>query len=107
MKSPALLPPEVVAERSSATEFSSMLPPDVVERVRAVRAGAVGYVLKRVGSSDLVDAIRTVGKGDALIDPTMTKALLEEVRRRADDQEGVHAHSCRGDERPARPVGEA
>jgi DNA-binding NarL/FixJ family response regulator len=47
----------------------------------AVRAGAVGYVLKRVGSGDLVDAIRTVGRGDALIDPSMTKALLEEVRQ--------------------------
>lgn len=53
----------------------------------AVRAGAVGYVLKRVGSSDLVDAIRTVGKGDALIDPTMTKALLEEVRQAAQVKE--------------------
>ncbi|MBN1680198.1 MAG: response regulator transcription factor [Anaerolineae bacterium] len=49
----------------------------------AVRAGSVGYVLKRVGSSDLVDAIRTVSHGDALIDPTMTKALLEEVRQAA------------------------
>jgi DNA-binding NarL/FixJ family response regulator len=53
----------------------------------AVRAGAVGYVLKRVGSGDLVDAIRTVGKGDALIDPTMTKALLEEVRQAAQVKE--------------------
>jgi len=53
----------------------------------AVRAGAVGYVLKRVGSSDLVDAIRTVGRGDALIDPSMTKALLEEVRQAAQVKE--------------------
>ena len=53
----------------------------------AVRAGAVGYVLKRVGSTDLVDAIRTVGRGDALIDPTMTKALLEEVRQAAQVKE--------------------
>ncbi len=53
----------------------------------AVRAGAVGYVLKRVGSGDLVDAIRMVGKGDALIDPSMTKALLEEVRQAAQVKE--------------------
>jgi two-component system, NarL family, response regulator DevR len=53
----------------------------------AVRAGAVGYVLKRVGSGDLVDAIRTVGKGAAMIDPSMTKALLEEVRQAAQVKE--------------------
>ncbi len=53
----------------------------------AVRAGAVGYVLKRVGSNDLIDAIRTIGRGDALIDPSMTKALLEEVRQAAQVKE--------------------
>jgi DNA-binding NarL/FixJ family response regulator len=53
----------------------------------AVRAGAVGYVLKRVGSTDLVDAIRTVGRGDALIDPSMTRALLDEVRQAAQVKE--------------------
>src|SRR5690606_40566840 len=65
--------------RSSDLMLTSYAEDELV--MDAVRAGAVGYVLKRVGSTDLVDAIRTVGKGDALIDPSMTKALLEEVRQ--------------------------
>lgn len=49
----------------------------------AIRAGAVGYVLKRVGNQELVNAIRSIGEGDAVVDPAMTKTLLEEVRHAA------------------------
>jgi DNA-binding NarL/FixJ family response regulator len=53
----------------------------------AVRAGAVGYVLKRVGNKKLIEDIRTVAQGDAVVDPSMTKALLEEVRHTAEVKE--------------------
>jgi len=49
----------------------------------AIRAGAVGYVLKRVGNQDLVNAVRSIGEGDAVVDPAMTKLLLDEVRHAA------------------------
>lgn len=53
----------------------------------AIRAGAVGYVLKRVGNNELIDSIRSIAQGDAVVDPAMTKTLLEEVRHAAEMQE--------------------
>ncbi|MCC6905733.1 MAG: response regulator transcription factor [Anaerolineae bacterium] len=46
----------------------------------AIRAGAVGYVLKQIGSDDLVRAIETVGRGEALLDPSLTQKVFEQVR---------------------------
>jgi DNA-binding NarL/FixJ family response regulator len=47
----------------------------------AVRAGASGFLLKAVPPDDLVTAVRAVARGDALIEPRMTKRLLEEFAR--------------------------
>lgn len=46
----------------------------------AIMAGAAGYVLKEIRSSDLVSAVRTVASGKSLIDPTLTARVLERVR---------------------------
>ncbi len=53
----------------------------------AVRAGAVGYVLKRVGNKKLIEDIRTVSQGEAVVDPAMTKVLLDDVRQAAEVKE--------------------
>jgi two-component system, NarL family, response regulator DevR len=53
----------------------------------AIRAGAVGYVLKRVGSRQLIEDILAVARGEAVVDPSMTKALLDEVKQAAELQE--------------------
>jgi DNA-binding NarL/FixJ family response regulator len=45
----------------------------------AIRAGAVGYLLKDVQPQELVRAIRTVHGGDALLSPAVTARLLERV----------------------------
>lgn len=47
----------------------------------AVRAGASGFLLKDAPAEDLVNAIRIVARGDALIEPRMTKRLLQEFAR--------------------------
>ena len=47
----------------------------------AVRAGASGFLLKDVPPDDLADAIRAVARGDALIEPRMTRRLLDEFAR--------------------------
>jgi len=47
----------------------------------AIKAGARGYLLKDIDEQDLVDAIRAVHRGEALIDPSMATRLLEEFRR--------------------------
>ena len=47
----------------------------------SIMAGASGYVLKQVKGGELVRAIRTVGKGESLLDPAVTSAVLERLRR--------------------------
>ncbi len=43
----------------------------------AIRAGASGFLLKDVRPTDLVDAIRLVASGNALLGPTVTRRLLD------------------------------
>jgi DNA-binding NarL/FixJ family response regulator len=43
----------------------------------AIRAGASGFLLKDVEPAQLVDAVRVVARGDALLAPTVTRRLLE------------------------------
>jgi len=59
----------------------------------SIMAGAAGYVLKQVLGGDLVRAIRAVGAGQNLLDPTVTKGVLDRLRK------GKH---LLGDERLAR-----
>ncbi len=49
--------------------------------MEAIQAGAAGYVLKQVGTDDLVRAIEAVGRGQALLDPAVTRRVLERVRQ--------------------------
>ncbi len=53
----------------------------------AIDAGASGYVLKRVGSGELVNAVRTVAAGGSLLDPSVTRTVLDRLRNanRADE----------------------
>jgi two-component system response regulator DevR len=47
----------------------------------SIMAGASGYVLKQVKGGELVRAIRTVGRGESLLDPAVTNAVLERLRK--------------------------
>jgi two-component system, NarL family, response regulator DevR len=47
----------------------------------SIMAGASGYVLKQVRSGELVKAIRAVGKGQSLLDPAVTKSVLDRLRK--------------------------
>jgi two-component system response regulator DevR len=46
----------------------------------AIMAGAAGYVLKQVRGTDLVDGVRRVGRGESLLDPSLTTRVLERLR---------------------------
>ncbi len=46
----------------------------------AINAGAFGYVLKQIGSSDLVNALETIGRGESLLDPSLTQKVFQKVR---------------------------
>ena len=48
----------------------------------ALAAGASGFLLKTAPPAQLVDAVRTVAAGEALLAPTVTRRLIEEYVRR-------------------------
>jgi DNA-binding NarL/FixJ family response regulator len=48
----------------------------------AVRAGACGFLLKASPPEELVSAIRAAHAGNALVEPRMTRRLLDEFARR-------------------------
>ena len=50
----------------------------------AIRAGASGFLLKDAPPEDVLDAIRVVARGDALLAPSVTRRLIEELAARPD-----------------------
>ncbi|EJL41431.1 transcriptional regulatory protein DegU [Brevibacillus agri] len=64
---------------------------------RTLRSGASGYLLKEMGTSDLVDAVRVVASGGAYIHPKVTGKLIEEFRRLSEN-EGTAERSFSVDE---------
>ncbi|GAA2258644.1 DNA-binding response regulator [Streptomyces ruber] len=46
----------------------------------SIMAGASGYVLKQIQGSDLVSAVRTVARGQSLLDASTTTKLLARLR---------------------------
>ncbi len=48
----------------------------------ALRAGASGFLLKDAPREQLVEAVRTVAAGEALLAPSVTRRLIEEFSRR-------------------------
>lgn len=48
----------------------------------ALRNGASGFLLKNAPPETLIEAIRTVASGDALLAPSVTRRLVEEFARR-------------------------
>ncbi len=55
----------------------------------AISAGASGYVLKQIGSGELIQALERIGRGEALLDPTLTQRVFDRVReasRKAEEE---------------------
>ena len=55
----------------------------------AVRAGASGFLLNTVSPGQLVEAVRTVAAGDAILDPGVTRRLLATFARSPRPGEGL------------------
>lgn len=49
----------------------------------AIRAGAVGFLVKDTAPGDLRNAIRTVAGGDAMLSPTVTRRVMQAAARGA------------------------
>lgn len=62
---------------------------DVDEYVfRALRAGASGFLFKSASADALVDAVRTVAAGDAVLAPAVTRTLIDAFASRTDPAPG-------------------
>lgn len=46
----------------------------------ALRAGALSYVLKDIGSDALADAVRSAARGDAVLHPRVARRVVDELR---------------------------
>lgn len=80
---------EALAERDDAPPTLVLTTFDDDELVlRALRAGAQGYLLKDVTLEQLVGAIRTLADGGTLLQPALTDRLLRAVTSRAARLEG-------------------
>lgn len=72
---------EIVRENPGIGVIVLTMYPEDGYVIRAVTAGARGYLLKDADSARVVDAVRTVAAGHSQIDPGMTTKLLQEFRR--------------------------
>lgn len=54
--------------------------PDDQAILDAIDAGADGYVLKQIGSDDLIRALERVGRGESLLDPAVTDQVFARMR---------------------------
>ena len=55
--------------------------PDDDSVFTAIKAGAMGFLLKDSPPEQLLDAIRTVHRGDCALHPTVARKLVHEIRR--------------------------
>jgi two-component system, NarL family, response regulator LiaR len=60
--------------------------------VPAIQAGAAGYLLKDVSPNELVEAIRAVQRGEARLNDSVTRKLMEKVSQQSfqSEQSGEH-----------------
>ncbi len=55
----------------------------------AIMAGASGYLLKQIKGGDLVDAVRRVAAGESLLDPALTRQVLDRIRAEPEQDERI------------------
>jgi DNA-binding NarL/FixJ family response regulator len=71
---------ELLRRRERAPEIIVLTTFDIDDYVvRALRAGASGFLLKDTPPQDIVKAIRLVASGDPMLSPTVTRQLIEHV----------------------------
>jgi DNA-binding NarL/FixJ family response regulator len=49
----------------------------------ALRAGAAGFLLKNTEAKDLIEAVRTVARGEGIVAPAVTRRLISEFAARS------------------------
>jgi DNA-binding NarL/FixJ family response regulator len=59
----------------------------------AIACGADGYVLKQIGSVELIRALEQIGRGQSLLDPALTAQVFAKMRQVRQDE---RAHAFAG-----------
>jgi DNA-binding NarL/FixJ family response regulator len=84
---------EQVRAREDAPQVIVLTTFDADDHVlRALRAGAAGFLLKDTPPPEILRAIRLVAAGDAMLSPTVTRRLIQHVA--ADGMAGRRARAC-------------
>jgi DNA-binding NarL/FixJ family response regulator len=72
-----------IVEQALATRVLILTTFDTEDVVyAAMKAGASGFLLKSAPTLRLLDAVRTIAAGDALLEPSITRRLIEDFVRR-------------------------
>ncbi|MEW2400525.1 response regulator transcription factor [Streptomyces sp. NPDC046862] len=61
--------------------------------LRALRAGAAGFVLKDTPPAEIVEAVRRVAAGDPVLSPAVTRRLMEQAAGPGPDTRRTHART--------------
>jgi DNA-binding NarL/FixJ family response regulator len=94
--------PEVDGLTATEALRATKSPPEVVvlttfhadaQVLRALRAGAAGFLLKDIPPAELVAAIRKVAAGEPILSPAVTRQLISHV---SDGRAGDRAERARG-----------
>ncbi len=79
----------ICATANNAARIMMLTTFDLHEYVHAaLRAGASGFMLKDAPAEQLVEGIKVIANGDALLAPSVTQALIDEIARRPVGQPG-------------------
>ena len=76
---------EIVRRRPETRVIMLTMHKEDGHAVRAIQAGARGYLLKNTRATEVLAAIRAVHKGASLVDPMMMTKVLAEFRRIAEE----------------------
>ncbi len=71
----------IVAQNPATRVIALTSSLDDTDALNMLKAGAYGYLLKRTQESALIEAIRAVHRGEAMIDSHVTAQVLDEFRR--------------------------
>ena len=83
---------EIVRTRDHPPEVIILTTFDADDHVlRALRAGASGFLLKDTSPADIVRAIRAVAAGEPILSPTITRRLIGHVTESDDGERRRHA----------------
>jgi len=95
---------QILASASNRAQVIMLTTFDLDEYVYdALKAGATGFLRKDAPPERLLAFVRSAGEGEALLDPKITRRLVERYARRVPDQQALRAHPARaGSAHPSR-----